>query len=107
MALIDESEEAFRESLDVFPSTIVFNGIRKPCVCEPLHAGKAQDLVGYSPDIAQGVTMLQSDFNAFGNASDFEGTFTINDDPTELTFIEPAVTHPNSAVVRFVLVSQK
>lgn len=103
MALIDESEEAFRELLDVMPAEITFNGISKPCVSQTITLVRKQTLHGYVYDVAAQVSMLNSDFAAFVamELKDRSSIMQVNGGE-ELVFMQKEI-HPNSAVTHLFL----
>lgn len=101
MALIDESEEAFRELFALMPSTVVFNGISKPCVSQTLSIKKAQQLASYQVDASAQITMLNADFEAFEGIVERQSTLNVNDGE-DLVFIQKD-EHPQSAVVHLFL----
>lgn len=101
MALIDESEQAFRELLAEMPATIEHNGIERPGVSNTLSVKRAQQLQGYQIDASTQVTMLTTDFEALGDLRDRVSELKVNGgDP--LVFLTKD-THPNSAVVHLFL----
>lgn len=101
MALIDESEQAFRELLAVMPATIERNGIEKPCVSQTLSIKRAQQLQGYQLDASTQVAMLVSDFEALGELEDRVSELSVNGS-APLVYLTKD-THPNSAVVHLFL----
>lgn len=101
MALIDESEQAFRELLAVMPSEIEHNGIKKPGVSNTLSVKRAQQTQGYQIDSSQIFDMLVSDFNALGDLEDRVSEVRINGGEPMVYLTKD--THPNSAVVHLFL----
>lgn len=105
MALIEESEEAFNELLEVMPSAITFNGLTRPCVSQSLNMKRAQQLAGYQVENAQEVTMLASDFADFDGIKDRVSKMSVNG-AEELVFMH-SDTHPNSATIHLFLMSAR
>jgi hypothetical protein len=99
--LIEESEEAFRELLEVMPAEIEFNGIAKPCVSHSLNIKRAQQLQHYQLDASQEVEMFVSDFEAFEGIRDRQSEVRVNGGEPLVYLIKD--THPNSATVHLFL----